>query len=72
MPPLQVVIVGPVLGIEVVIGGHAGDRLLQVQLLQHLAQLQVLHVILACCQLFHLKKIKKAENSVRYSLANCT
>ena len=28
VPPLQVVIVGPMFGVEVVIGGHAGDRLL--------------------------------------------
>ena len=55
MPTLQVVIVGPVFGVEVVIGGHAGGRLLQVQLLQHLAQLQVFHIMLACRQLLHLR-----------------
>ena len=55
MPPLQLVIVGPVGWVEVVIGGHGGVRLVQVQVVQHLAQLKVLNVVLARRQLLHLR-----------------
>ena len=53
MPLLQVVIVGPVFGVEVVVGEHGGDG--HGQVVQHLAQFHVLHIVLCCRQLLHLR-----------------
>ena len=53
MPSLKLLVVGPVGRVEVVIGGHGRGRLLQVQVVEHPAQLRVL--VLVGGQLFHLE-----------------
>ena len=53
MPSLKLLVVGPVGRVEVVIGGHGRGRLLQVQAVEHSAQLRVL--VLVGGQLFHLE-----------------